>query len=117
MEINTELELPISITSSALKEMRMLMSKELEKETEKALRIGVKGGGCAGYSYLLEFDEVHEKDNTYVLEGLTLVIESSHEELLKGMELDFKNGLNNRGFVFNNPNAKTTCGCGTSFAV
>lgn len=117
MDTNIATELPITITSGALKEMRLLLSKSTPDDSQKAIRIGVKGGGCAGYSYLLEFDEVQSGDNHYNVEGVGLVIDPAHEELLKGMELDFKNGLNNRGFVFNNPNAKTTCGCGTSFAV
>jgi iron-sulfur cluster assembly accessory protein len=81
------------------------------------LRIGVKGGGCSGLSYVLGFDQKKENDNQYDSEGITYVIEKAHELYLAGMEIDWQGGLNSRGFTFRNPNASATCGCGTSFAV
>lgn len=75
----------------------------------------MKGGGCAGVSYLLGFDSAKENDNTYKYDDLTIYMDKTHGMYLIGMEIDFIEGLNNRGFTFNNPNASKTCGCGTSF--
>lgn len=82
----------------------------------KALRLGVKGGGCAGFSYVLEFDTPKDNDNIYTIEGIDIIIDKAQEIYLWGTELDFRHGLDNRGFIFNNPNATSTCGCGTSFS-
>jgi iron-sulfur cluster assembly protein len=76
----------------------------------------VKGGGCSGFSYVLGFDEPKEGDETLDVNGIRVFMQKSHAIYLLGMEIDFLEGLNNRGFSFNNPNAKDTCGCGTSFA-
>lgn len=86
-------------------------------DATNVLRIGVKGGGCSGLSYVLGFDKPTSNDNDYETEGIRLVIDKAHELYLAGMEIDWQNGLNNRGFSFSNPNASSTCGCGTSFAV
>ena len=83
----------------------------------KYLRIGVKGGGCSGMTYILGFDDRNDKDSLYEVNGLTFIIQPSHELYLSGMEIDWQGGLNARGFTFSNPNASKTCGCGTSFAV
>ena len=80
------------------------------------LRIGVIGGGCSGFSYMLGFDELKEKDTVYDFEGIRIFMDKAHALYLLGMEIDWLEGLNNRGFIFNNPNAKETCGCGTSFS-
>lgn len=86
-------------------------------DTTQSLRIGVKGGGCSGMSYILGFDHKQENDSSFVIEGIPCILNNAHEIYLYGMHIDWQNGLNNRGFVFKNPNASTTCGCGTSFAV
>lgn len=86
-------------------------------DTSKSLRIGVKGGGCSGLSYVLGFDEKGENDAIYEVDGISFIMDRSHELYLAGMQIDYENGLNNRGFAFNNPNASSTCGCGTSFGV
>jgi len=106
---------PITITETALVQLKRLM-EEKEVPQNYGLRIGVKGGGCSGFSYLLGFDEKKEKDEAYDIAGLTVYMEKSHGIYLLGMEIDWLEGLNNRGFVFNNPNASDTCGCGTSFS-
>jgi iron-sulfur cluster assembly protein len=80
------------------------------------LRIGVKGGGCSGFSYVLGFDEQKEVDEVFEISGMKVLMEKSHAIYLLGMEIDFVEGLNNRGFSFSNPNAKESCGCGTSFS-
>lgn len=86
-------------------------------DTEQSLRFGVKGGGCSGMSYILGFDKKTEKDSEFFIEGISCIIDRSHELYLAGMQVDWVDGLNNRGFSFQNPNASKTCGCGTSFAV
>jgi iron-sulfur cluster assembly protein len=83
-----------------------------------ALRLGVKGGGCSGMSYVLAFDEQpREGDAVYQMQGLTVYIDPKSQFYLSGTTLDFSDGLNGRGFAFNNPNATRTCGCGHSFGV
>ncbi len=83
----------------------------------KLLRVGVKGGGCSGLSYVLGFDDKTENDEQYEVGGVTYIMNKSHAIYLMGMEVDWHGGLNARGFTFTNPNASKTCGCGTSFAV
>lgn len=82
-----------------------------------SLRIGVKGGGCSGLSYVLGFDKKEEKDEEFEADGVRFIMNKAHELYLAGMEIDWENGLNNRGFAFHNPNASSTCGCGSSFGV
>lgn len=82
------------------------------------LRLGVKGGGCSGLSYVLGFDEKpNEKDRVFTLRGVTVFIDPKSLFYLSGTVLDFSDGLNGKGFVFNNPQATKTCGCGSSFGV
>jgi len=115
METTVKNKIPVTLTTSAIEEVRSLL-KEKEVPEGHGLRLGVKGGGCAGFSYILGFDEAEEKDNTYTVDNVLVIIEKAHELYLHGTELDFKSGLDNRGFVFNNPNAEDTCGCGSSFS-
>lgn len=81
------------------------------------LRVGVKGGGCSGMSYVLGFDDKTDDDATYEVSGIPVIIKKAHTMYLMGMEIDYSDGLNARGFIFRNPNASSTCGCGSSFAV
>lgn len=115
METKTDNKLPVALTANAVKEVRSLM-QEKDVPAGYGLRIGVKGGGCAGFSYLLGFDKAGDKDNVYEVEDIRVIIEKAHELYLHGTELDFLGGLENRGFIFNNPNAEETCGCGSSFS-
>lgn len=114
MEMTTAV--PLSFTAGALAEIRHLMSAP-EFDNTKFLRIGVKGGGCSGLSYVLGFDDKQADDEVFEFEGQTFIMNKSHGIYLIGMQIDFANGLNARGFTFTNPNASKTCGCGTSFAV
>ena len=83
-----------------------------------ALRLGVKGGGCSGFTYVLAFDEKPRTgDSELSIEGLNVFVDPKSLNVLNGTTLDFSDGLNGRGFVFNNPNAHKTCGCGNSFGV
>ena len=105
---------PVTFTATAMQELKRLSTEQTEG---KFLRVGAKGGGCSGLSYVLEFDEKKENDEVFEIDGLTCIMEKSHGMYLYGMQIDWDNGLNNRGFTFSNPNASKTCGCGTSFAV
>lgn len=107
---------PVTLTASAREEINRLMNEE-GFNTEHFLRIGVKGGGCSGMTYVLGFDTKTEKDESFEIDGISVIMEKSHGIYLMGMEVDWQGGLNSRGFTFNNPNASKTCGCGTSFAV
>jgi iron-sulfur cluster assembly protein len=107
----------VSITARAAQEIRKIKVDNSIPE-DHALRLGVKGGGCSGMSYVLAFDEApKERDTVYQVEGLTVYIDPKSQFYLSGTVLDFSGGLNGKGFVFNNPNATRTCGCGSSFGV
>ncbi|MEL7220222.1 MAG: iron-sulfur cluster assembly accessory protein [Bacteroidota bacterium] len=112
--VKTSIE-PITITDEAVAQLNRIRSSQ-EVPTEHGLRVGVKGGGCSGFSYVLGFDQLKENDETYDIKGLRVIIQKAHAIYLLGMEIDWLNGLNNRGFTFSNPNATETCGCGTSFS-
>ena len=107
---------PVTLTATAVTEIKRLMNEEGFDSTQQ-LRIGVKGGGCSGMTYVLGFDAKTEKDENFEIEGIPCLMEKSHGIYLMGMQVDWQGGLNSRGFTFNNPNASKTCGCGTSFAV
>ena len=106
---------PITLTEGAVKELKSIRKSEGIPENY-GLRIGVKGGGCSGYSYILGFDDKKESDKEYEVNGVKVYIDKTHAIYLLGIEIDFEQDLNNRGFSFNNPNAEDTCGCGTSFS-
>ncbi len=106
---------PISLTEGALNQLKRIHTEQHLTE-EHGLRIGVKGGGCSGFSYVLGFDLQKEKDEVFEIGGFRVFMEKAHTIYLLGMEIDWLEGLNNRGFTFSNPNAKETCGCGTSFS-
>jgi iron-sulfur cluster assembly protein len=106
---------PITLTSGAIVQLKRLRAEQGVPD-HFSLRVGVKGGGCSGFSYLIGFDEEKEKDTIYEFQGERILMDKAHALYLLGMEIDWMEGLNNRGFVFNNPNAKETCGCGTSFS-
>jgi iron-sulfur cluster assembly accessory protein len=116
MDTLTATKSPIQFTPSAIAEIKRLQAEE-GFDTSKMLRVGVKGGGCSGMTYVLEFDNTTEADALHEVEGFTFAINNAHSIYLIGMEVDWQGGLNSRGFTFKNPNASNTCGCGTSFAV
>ncbi len=107
---------PVSLTQGAITEIKRLMN-EPGFDNTNLLRVGVKGGGCSGMTYVLGFDSPTEKDEQFEIENISCIMEKSHGIYLMGMQVDWQGGLNSRGFTFNNPNANKTCGCGTSFAV
>ena len=114
--METATAIPVTLTASAKEEIKRLMSEDGFNK-ENFLRIGVKGGGCSGMTYVLGFDAKTDKDESFEIDGISIIMEKSHGIYLTGMEVDWQGGLNSRGFTFNNPNASKTCGCGTSFAV
>lgn len=114
--METIVQSPVQFTAGALEEINRL-ALDPSFDPAQVLRVGVKGGGCSGLSYVMGFDAKKENDQEYEFEGVRYVMEKAHEIYLLGMQIDYQNGLNNRGFTFTNPNASTTCGCGSSFAV
>ncbi len=114
--METVLNTPVKFTASAISAIRSLMNAP-DFDNDKKLRVGVKGGGCSGMTYILEFDSKKDNDESFEIEGVPCIIDKSHSLYLVGMEVDWEGGLNSRGFTFKNPNASTTCGCGTSFGV
>lgn len=107
---------PVSFTPTAVTELKRLMASE-DIAKDQVLRIGVKGGGCSGMTYILVFDSPKENDRHFTQNEIPYIMDKAHEIYLSGIELDWEPGLNSRGFVFKNPNASSTCGCGSSFAV
>lgn len=107
---------PVSFTEGALKEIRKI--KDQPEITEHMfLRVGVKGGGCSGMSYVLGFDEQLAEDIEFDIQGVKVIMNKAHAMYVSGMQIDFSQGLDARGFIFENPNASSSCGCGESFAV
>lgn len=106
----------VNVTDKAVEQAKAIFTSE-GKGDEYGLRLGVIGGGCSGLSYKIDFDTKNEKDNVLEFDGVKVFIDLKSSIYLKGITLDFKDGLNGKGFVFINPNATNTCGCGESFAV
>ena len=107
----------IIVSEKAAKQVKQIMEENSIPENY-SLRISVKGGGCSGFTYNLGFDgEEKDGDTVFSEKGLKIVVDGKSLFYLMGMELDFSDGLNGKGFIFNNPNATKTCGCGESFGV
>ncbi len=106
----------INLTERAAEEVKKIIGEKKLSETT-VLRVGVTGGGCSGFSYALGFDEgVDEtKDNSYEFHGITVAVDRKSALYLDGTTVDFYDGLEKRGFTFDNPNAVKSCGCGSSF--
>ena len=106
----------IVVTENAKKQALRLM--EDENKSGYFIRVGVEGGGCSGLMYQLTFDNVEkEDDKSFENNGMKVVVDKKSYLYLLGTTLDFSGGLNGKGFVFQNPNADRTCGCGESFSV
>ncbi len=106
----------ITLTENAIKEVRRLMQQQ--QKPDLALRLSVKGGGCAGMEYLLNFDtDKKEWDEQFQIDGIQVLVDAKSMLYLDGVTVDYSYDLTNGGFRFTNPNAKSSCGCGTSFAV
>ena len=108
--------LTINISEEAADHVRVFATQSGKPDSN--LRVAVKGGGCAGMTYVLDLiDEPREDDKVIEEHGMKLYVDRKSYIFLAGTILEYSGGLNGKGFVFNNPNAKTTCGCGTSFSV
>lgn len=107
---------PITFTETAINELKKLRDQQ-EIAEDFGVRVGVEGGGCSGMNYMLGFDQKKDGDQEYVIEGVKVFMNKAHQMYLVGMQVDWQGGLNSRGFTFSNPNAASTCGCGTSFSV
>lgn len=106
---------PIEITERASSEIIKIMEGKSIPEGFN-LRVGVKGGGCSGMSYILGFDKRREHDVEFEVGGIKVFMDKRHGLYLMGTVVDYQDGLAARGFTFENPNATKTCGCGSSFA-
>lgn len=106
---------PITISDRAAREIQKIMTTKQIPEGF-GLRVGVRGGGCSGMSYILGFDKEREHDVRFDIDEITVFVDKRHGLYLMGTVVDYHDGLNARGFTFENPNATQTCGCGSSFA-
>lgn len=114
----TEQEKPkalVSATPEAIAQLKVLA--ETDGAGKDGVRLGVKGGGCSGFSYVLDFDTTREGDHQIEQDGVVFLMDRKSAIYLKGILLDYAAGLKGKGFVFRNPNASSTCGCGESFSV
>ena len=108
----------VQVTEKAIAKIRSAMVKEGISPEQGGLRLGVQGGGCSGLTYTLGFDpEERAGDNVIEKDGVKIIIDMKSSLYLSGTEIDFTDGLTGKGFVFNNPHAVKTCGCGSSFGV
>ena len=105
----------IQLTETASSKVREIMSQQNPSPT--ALRVAVVGGGCSGFSYHMAFDNAENpSDNVYDFEGLKVLVDQMSEMYLDGVQIDYIESIEGAGFKFNNPNVKSTCGCGSSFS-
>lgn len=111
----TEPEQGVLLTERAARQIRKIRSDE-NLDDELKLRVAVEGGGCSGLSYKLGFDEPGDEDLYLKNQGIDIVVDPRHMLYLDGVQIDYPDGLDARGFTFTNPNASDTCGCGSSFA-
>ena len=107
---------PVNFTSGAIAEIKRLM-QEPSFDNNLQLRVGVKGGGCSGMTYILGVEKVEAGDVHFLIDNIPCKMNPIHELYIYVLQLDWHGGLNSRGFTFSNPNATKTCGCGTSFSV
>ena len=121
-QLNTQPDVSLDKSDIEITEKAVEQVKKIKEENNipqnYALRIGVKGGGCSGLTYQLGFDGEYKNGDTIIeKDGIKLYVDGKSLFYLTGTVLDFSDGLNGKGFIFNNPNAKKTCGCGDSFGV
>ena len=114
MSNNKNIEI-VALTDSANEQLKYLITKE--SNNPDGIRLNLLAGGCSGLSYNLEFDKIKDNDFISDYNGIKIIIDQKSALYLNGVTLDYQGGLTGRGFVFTNPNATKTCGCGTSFAV
>jgi len=105
----------VSLTENAIKEIKkVIIENKLAEGT--GIRLGIKGGGCAGFTYVFDFDDkIGEFDEVFESEGIKVIVDRKSLLYIDGTSVDFNTGLTDRGFKFDNPKANAACGCGTSF--
>lgn len=109
--------MPVELTETAAREIKTIIDQQELDADKIRLRVGVKGGGCSGFSYNLDLTEQErDTDEKFDQHGIAVVCDPKSYLYLNGTTIDFKDEVMGRGFVFNNPNASTTCGCGSSFS-
>ncbi|MBX3396474.1 MAG: iron-sulfur cluster assembly accessory protein [Phycisphaerae bacterium] len=109
--------MPIALTERAAAEVKTIIADQKLDNEKTYLRVGVKGGGCSGFSYTLDLTEArNENDEEWDVHGVKVICDPKSQIYLDGVAVDFKDEVMGRGFVFNNPNATHTCGCGSSFS-
>jgi iron-sulfur cluster insertion protein len=115
MNAPTEIPVPLIITDNAVNKVKALIAEEANPDLK--LRVFVTGGGCSGFQYGFAFEEtINEDDTSMVKDGVTLLIDPMSYQYLVGAEIDYSEGLQGAQFVIKNPNAVSTCGCGSSFS-
>jgi iron-sulfur cluster assembly protein len=109
--------MPITLSETAAREIKTIIEQQELPQEQTKLRVGVKGGGCSGFSYMLDLTEEtkSEADEEMDSQGIKILCDMKSYLYLNGTEIDFKDEVMGRGFVFKNPNATSTCGCGSSF--
>jgi iron-sulfur cluster assembly protein len=109
----------VTLTEKAVKEINRIIQEDGTLGGEVKVRVGVAGGGCSGFQYTFQLDQNFDetKDNLYVQHGLGVIVDKKSALYLDGTTVDFYEGLDQRGFKFDNPSAKRSCGCGSSFQV
>ncbi len=112
---DADLDTPVRLTAKAIEMVKDAMEREGLREY--GIRVGVMGGGCAGFQYSMDFEkDPREGDVSFEQEGVKLYVDPMSSMYLQGVTIDYVVGLQGAGFKFNNPNARTTCGCGSSFS-
>jgi iron-sulfur cluster assembly protein len=109
--------MPITLSEAAAKEIKKIIQEQNLPADQTRLRVGVKGGGCSGFTYMLDLTEEpkSEMDEEMEEKGVKILVDMKSNLYLNGVEIDFKDEVMGKGFVFKNPNATSTCGCGSSF--
>lgn len=105
----------VNLTEAAKEQVKSLITKETGNPD--GIRLSLLAGGCSGLSYHMEFDKIKEKDLIDETDGIKVIVDPKSALYINGITLDYQGGLNGRGFIFTNPNAQKSCGCGTSFSV
>jgi iron-sulfur cluster assembly accessory protein len=109
----------LQLTPVAVTKVKEILQQQQQQPAPTGLRVAVVGGGCSGFSYHMAFENQvnQESDNVYNFDGLQVLVDQMSEMYLEGVSIDYIDGLDGSGFKFNNPNVKSTCGCGSSFTV
>jgi len=117
-ETDNATQIDIILSEGAAREVKRIVEEQELDVSKVRLRVGVKGGGCSGFSYILDLTETQkDSDEAFTQHGVTVICDPKSLLYLAGTTVDFKDEIMGRGFVFTNPNATTSCGCGSSFAV